>query len=203
MSKGVLTLSSTTRAWDSGGAVEDTSLVEAKATLETYFFSALRVCRAVLPTMRAQGEGLIINVSSIGGMVGLPFQGLYSASKYALEGMTQALRVEVKPFGIHVVLINPGDTATSYTKNRRICQDSGENSAYAVQFRKSLKIIEKNEIEGSSPERVAKTLLRIVSSTNPKPRYIAGTIIEQLAVALQRWLPEGVFERAIALYYGM
>jgi NAD(P)-dependent dehydrogenase (short-subunit alcohol dehydrogenase family) len=186
-----------------GGAVEDTSLDEAKATLETNFFGVLRVCHAVLPVMRSQGKGLIVNMSSIGGLVGLPYVALYSASKYAVEGMTQALRLEVNPFGINVVLINPGDTATDFTQNRRLCQQSGEGSAYYEQFQRTLAIIEKNEIEGSSPERVAKVLLRVVSSAKPKRRYIAGNLFERLAVILRRYLPESVFEWGIAKYYSM
>ena len=186
-----------------GGAVEDTSLAEAKATMEVNFYGVMRVCKAVLPEMRSQGQGLIVNISSIGGLVGLPFVALYSASKYAVEGMTQALRLEVKPFGIRVVLINPGDIATGFTKNRRLCQGVGPISAYNAQFQRTLAIIERNEIQGSSPELVANTLLRVVRRKSPKMRYIAGNLFERLAVVLRRWLPEGVFSWAISKYYGM
>jgi NAD(P)-dependent dehydrogenase (short-subunit alcohol dehydrogenase family) len=186
-----------------GGAVEDTSLKEARTTIETNFLGVLRVCRAVLPAMRAQGKGLIVNISSIGGLVGLPFQGLYSASKYALEGMTKALRAEVKSFGIRVVLINPGDLATSFTKNRRLCQASRSNSVYARQFKRTLAIIEKNENGGSSPDIVAKTLLKAVSSPRPKPRYVIGNPFERLVVWLLPWFPESVFEWGVSQYYGM
>ncbi|TFG73451.1 MAG: SDR family NAD(P)-dependent oxidoreductase [Anaerolineales bacterium] len=186
-----------------GGAVEDTSLAEAKDTIETNFFGVLRVCKAVLPAMRAQGAGRIINVSSIAGMIGCPFVSLYSASKYAMEGMTDALRMEVTPYGIKVILINPGDIATGFTKNRRLCQEAGYTSAYSDQFQRTLAIIEKNEIQGSSPDMVAKVLLKAVSSQSPKRRYIAGTLVERVAVMLRRWLPEGVFSWAVSKYYGM
>jgi len=86
------------------GSLEDTTIEEAKSQLDTNFFGALRVCRAVLPTMRKQNAGYIVNISSIGGLIGLPFQSAYSASKFALEGAMEALRLEVKPFGIQVVL---------------------------------------------------------------------------------------------------
>jgi NAD(P)-dependent dehydrogenase (short-subunit alcohol dehydrogenase family) len=186
-----------------GGAIEDTSLAEAKATLETNFFGVLNVCRAVLPSMRSLGGGLIVNISSIGGLVGLPFQGLYSASKFAVEGMTEALRLELKSFGVKVVLINPGDIATSFTQNRRICRDSVNASVYDAQFQRALNIIEQNETSGSTPELVAKTLLKIVRSTSPNPRYVAGTLIERLAVLLRRILPAVWFEWVLAKYYGM
>lgn len=186
-----------------GGAVEDTSLAEARDTLEINFLGVLCVCRAVLPVMRSQGKGLIVNMSSIGGMIGLPFQGLYSASKFAVEGMTEALRMEVKPFGIRVVLINPGDIATAFTKNRRQCQFSDEASAYHTQYQRTIAIIEKNETGGSNPELVARTLLKVVRSTSAKPRYIAGTMVERLAVVLHRLLPASVFQWAVSKYYGL
>lgn len=101
------------------GSVEDTSLDEAQRQLDTNFFGVLRVCHAALPIMRRQASGLIVNVSSLGGLVGLPFQGLYSASKFAVEGMTEALRMEVRPFGVRVVLVEPGDFRTGFTEQRR------------------------------------------------------------------------------------
>ncbi|MGD1994460.1 MAG: SDR family oxidoreductase, partial [Anaerolineae bacterium] len=97
------------------GAVEDTTLAEARAQMETNFFGVVRVCRAVLPRMRERGAGLIVNVSSLGGVIALPFQAFYSASKFAVEGFTEALRMEVKPFGVQVVLIQPGDLSTGFT----------------------------------------------------------------------------------------
>lgn len=100
------------------GPIEDTSIEEARHQLDTNFFGVLRVCKAVLPSMRARGSGLIVNVSSLGGMVGLPFQGLYSASKFALEGLTESLRQEVAPFGVQVTLLQPGDVRTAITDNR-------------------------------------------------------------------------------------
>jgi NAD(P)-dependent dehydrogenase (short-subunit alcohol dehydrogenase family) len=186
-----------------GGAVEDTAIEEAQATFETNFFGALRICHAVLPAMRAQGSGTIINISSIGGMISLPFQGLYSASKYALEGMSEALRMEVKRFGVHVVLVEPGDTATQFTANRRTTRGADENSVYREAYRRTLAQIEADERNGAAPETVARTVLRIVDSPHPKVRYVVGPFHQKLAVLVKRLIPSGVFERIIMMTYGI
>jgi NAD(P)-dependent dehydrogenase (short-subunit alcohol dehydrogenase family) len=186
-----------------GGAVEDTALEEAQATFETNFFGALRVCHAVLPAMRAQRNGTIINISSIGGMISLPFQGLYSASKYALEGMSEALRMEVKRFGIHVVLVEPGDTCTQFTANRRNTRGADENPIYREAYRRTLARIEADERNGAAPETVARTVLRIVASSRPKVRYVVGPFQQKLAVLLKRLIPSGLFERIIMMTYGI
>jgi len=104
------------------GAVEFTTMDEAREQFETNFFGTVRVCRAVLPVMRQQGSGRILNVSSIAGRIGIPFQAFYSASKFAIEGFTEALRMEVAPFGIQVVLIEPGDFRTGFTAARRMAE---------------------------------------------------------------------------------
>ncbi len=186
-----------------GGAVEDTSTDEAQATLDTNFFGVLRVCHAVLPTMRAQGHGAIINISSIGGMIALPFQGLYSASKYALEGVSEALRMEVKHFGIHVVLVEPGDTHTQFTANRRNTRRADESPIYREMYRRALAQIESNERNGASPETVARTVLRIVASSRPQVRYVVGPFHQRLAVLVKRLIPAGLFERIIMMVYGV
>ena len=108
------------------GSVEDTSIDEARAQMETNFFGVLRVCRSVLPVMRKQGSGYIINISSLAGVLGLPFSGLYSASKFALEGMTESLRLELRSFGVCVVLIEPGDFNTQLPANRRVAMGPGK-----------------------------------------------------------------------------
>lgn len=186
-----------------GGAVEDTAIEEAKATFETNLFGVLRVCQAVLPTMRAQHNGLIVNVSSVGGRIGLPFQGLYSASKFALEGMTEALRMEVKHLGIDVVLIEPGDIRTDFTENRRPVAATMSTSAYADQYRETISRVEDDERHGSPPTRVAHVVWRVIRARNPKPRYIAGRLHEKAAVWVKRWLPDAWFEWILMKNYGL
>ncbi len=185
------------------GAVEDTSLAEAYETFETNFFGVLRVCHTVLPTMRAQASGLIINVSSIGGMMGLPYQGLYSASKFAIQGLTEALRMEVKAFGICVVLIEPGDIRTQFTANRRSTRLSGHDSTYAQVYRRALAKIEADERQGAPPEIVAKLMSRIIAHPSPRPRYIVGPFYEKLAVWIKHLLPARFFEWIMMKNYGL
>jgi NAD(P)-dependent dehydrogenase (short-subunit alcohol dehydrogenase family) len=190
-----------------GGAVEDTSLAEAKALFETNFNGVLRVCRAVLPHMRARRHGLIVNVSSIGGVMGLPFQGLYSASKFALEGLSASLRMEVKPFDIHVVVLEPGDIRTSFTANRRTVRAAVNEtlgpSAYRERYAAALSRIEADEQGGPSPDVVARTLTRIVNSRVPRPRYVVGPFYERVAAWASRALPAELFEWLLMKYYGV
>lgn len=186
-----------------GGSVEDTSLEEAKATFETNVFGVLRVCRAVLPTMRAQGRGYIVNISSIGGLMGLPYQGLYSASKFALEGLTESLRMEILPFGIHAVLLEPGDICTPFTANRRSVQGAVSNPAYREQYATTLAKIEADEQGGASPDVVARALLRLLRHRRPKLRYVVGPVYEQLAVVARRVLPDRLFQWLLMQNYGI
>lgn len=183
------------------GAIEDTSIEEAKSQMETNFFGVLRVCRAVLPIMRAQKEGLIVNIGSLGGIIALPFQGLYSASKFALEGLTEALRLEVKPFGIRVTLIEPGNFRTCFTDNRVRVAAWKSESAYASNAERALQIMEEDERRGKDPEGVAILLERILCSSNLAPRYKVGPAFEQLAAFLKGILPGRLFEWALAKYY--
>lgn len=181
------------------GAVEDTLMEEAKSQLETNFFGVLRVCKAALPVMRAQGEGLIVNVSSLGGIIALPFQALYSASKFAVEGLTEALRLEVRPFGIRVTLIEPGDMRTDFTTHR--VRVTAPGSAYELYAERTLEIMERDERTGGAPEAVAVLLERILRSPSPAPRYRVGPAFQRLAAALKGILPDRLFEWALAKYY--
>lgn len=184
-----------------GGALEDYSIEEAKALFETNFFGVLRVCRAALPVMRRQAAGTIINVSSMGGLIALPFQALYSATKFAVEGLSEALRMEVKPLGIHVVLVEPGDTRTGFTDARRKSPATPQNPAYAEACARALKVAESDERNGTPPARVARLVERIIASRSPRPRYRVGPAFQHLAVALKSILPNRLFLWALSKYY--
>ena len=182
------------------GAIEDTSLDEAKSQLDTNLFGAMRVCKAVLPSMRARGAGLIINIGSLAGLVGLPFQGLYSASKFAIEGFTEALRLEVAAFGVEAVVVEPGDIATSVVENRVRAAASGEGSAYRDAFRAVVATYEKEERAGAAPTVVARRILAIIETS---PRYAAGPFAQRLLTGLKAFVPAKTFEWGLMLYYGL
>ncbi len=183
------------------GAVEDTLVEEARALFETNFFGVLRVCRAVLPTLRAQGSGLIVNVSSLGGLVTIPFQGFYSASKYALESMSDALRMELRPFGIHVTLLEPGDFKTGFTESRAFASGSGEGSAYDERCRRAVAVMEQDEQNGADPRQLAELLAKIIANPSPRNRYSVGALTQRLAVAARHVLPSALLDRALRAVY--
>ena len=183
-----------------GGSIEDTADNEARAIFETNVHGTLRVCRAVLPTLRAQGSGTIVNVSSIGGRIALPFQGLYSATKFAIEGLTESLRMEVARFGIRVVLVEPGDFATGFTDSRRSAR-AAESDAYAGAYRAALAVVEKDERGGASPTLVARLVARILAARSPRLRYTVGPLFQRLAVRLRNVLPSKLFGWALRKYY--
>ena len=185
------------------GAVEETSDQEALAIFETNLLGILRVCRAVIPAMRSQRSGIIINISSIGGRIGLPFQGFYSATKFALEGLTEALRMEISGFGIRAVLIEPGDFCTGFTDSRHLVEKSSSSDVYRSSQDHVLSIVEKDERGGASPDAIARLVARILSKRSPRVRYTVGPIAQKLAAALKRILPSKWFEWALSKYYGV
>ncbi|QDE95077.1 SDR family oxidoreductase [Myxococcus xanthus] len=185
------------------GAAEDTSIEEARAQLDANFLGALRVCKAVLPSMRERRSGRIIQVSSLGGQVGLPFQSLYSASKFALEGFTEALRQEVAEFGIEATLVQPGDVRTQLTQNRVCVAKAGAGSVYQERFEAVLKAIENGEREGLAAEDVAKTVLEVMERGAPRVRYPVAQLAQRVAVVAKAVLPSRTFEQILMSIYGL
>jgi NAD(P)-dependent dehydrogenase (short-subunit alcohol dehydrogenase family) len=169
------------------GAIEDTPVALAQAQFNTNVFGVMRVCRSVLPVMRSQGRGLIVNVTSIAGELSLPFQGLYSASKFAVEGMSDALRVEVRPFGIDVVLVQPGDFRTGFTAARQVA--TNDQSAYSARAGRALAIAASDENAGADPRQVAQLIGRIVLNSRPRARYVVGPAAQEWLMRLRHVLP--------------
>jgi short-subunit dehydrogenase len=151
--------------------------------------------------MRRAGKGLVINSSSIGGLIGLPYQGVYSSSKFAVEGFSEALSKELKPFGIKVVILEPGDFKTGFTKGRKFSSLIKKNSAYYDDFLKTVSVFEYDEVNGCNPELIGKLLYKIINTNNPKLRYPVGYLNQKLSLVLKRFLPERIFEKIIIDYY--
>jgi len=185
-----------------GGPIETSPAEYIKLQMDTNFMGTVNVTREVLPVMRNQGGGVIINFSSIGGLMGLPFQAFYSAGKFAIEGFSEALRMEVRQFNIKIVLINPGDFHTSNSANRRnFLAPTDENDPYHEQYLKTLAIIEKDEANGWEPKILAEKLVRIAECKNPHHRYIISSFEQKLAVFLKYVLPGKLFAMILEDHY--
>lgn len=181
-------------AYELAGALEETSIDEAKAQFETNFFGVVRMVKAVLPLMRRQKHGHVINVSSLSGVSAIPFMGMYSASKFALEGFTEVLRLEVSPFNIHVSLTEAGFLKTPMMNHRQV--GANRIPEYDPWRQRALNAIRGHEEKGPGPQLVAETLLEIVSSNTPRLRYLIGQQARSVA-RLRRFLPAGMFLQGV------
>jgi NAD(P)-dependent dehydrogenase (short-subunit alcohol dehydrogenase family) len=186
-----------------GGAIEDTTAAEAQAQFDTNFFGTHRVCRAVLPQLRAQRSGTIINMSSLAGRIAVPFQGFYSATKFAIEAYTEALRMEVRPFGIAVSLIEPGDYATAFTTNRRMTAGSVSASPYYESMHRAIATMARDEQANHDLSPVIAAVEKILESRRPALRYPRATAVQRVFNALRPFLPQAVVEYLIRDTYGL
>lgn len=187
-----------------GGPAETLPTDYLKLQMDTNFIGMVSLTREVLPHMRKQGGGMIINFSSIGGIMGLPFQAYYSAGKFAIEGFSEALRMEVRKFNIKIVLINPGDFNTNNTRNRRsFLSGTNPDDPYRLYYKTALEIIEKDETGGWKPEILANKILKIAQKDNPRYRYIIASPEQKLAVMLKHILPGKLFEKILSSHYGL
>ena len=183
-----------------GGPLEFSSLEDAERQMDVNWMGMVRFLHYVLPVMRAQGGGKILCFSSIGGLMGLPFQGLYSASKFAIEGYCEALRLETKAFGIQVVVIEPGDFATAFTAQRKSVADPQAYEVYKS-YAKSLASIEHDETTGLKPEFLADKIAKIVRKKRPRYQYVISTLEQRLSVTLKKILPPSWFAAILGSYY--
>lgn len=176
------------------GSLEDTTIEEAKQLFDTNYFGAVRVTRAVLPVMRVQSGGQIMLVGSIGGLIGLPFIGHYSASKFALDGFMQALRTEIKPFGIEATVIHPGDYKTGIAANQVTAARAADGSPYAEVCKRTVDLYTDNVNAAPEPLAIAKLVSRLAGRKRLAPNYIVGSPLEKAGVGLKAWLPASSFE---------
>jgi NAD(P)-dependent dehydrogenase (short-subunit alcohol dehydrogenase family) len=180
--------------YELAGALEELSSEEARAQFETNFFGVVRMVNAVLPLMRQQKRGHIVNVSSLTGLTAVPFMGIYSASKFALEGYTEALRQEVRPFNIQVSLTEAGFLRTPMMNHRQV--GARRMTEYDPWRQRALNAIRASEETAPGPELVANTLLEIISSSSPRLRYLIGPQAKSVT-RLRRFLPAGMFEQGV------
>ena len=182
------------------GPIEDTPTEEMRNVFNTNFFGAIDVMKGVLPQMRKQKSGTIINVTSIAGYMGLPFRGVYSATKAALEIVTEAARMEVKNFGIDIVNVAPGDFATNIAAGR-YHTPVFEDSAYKKVYRANLDLMDAHVDGGMNPEAVAKKVLEIIYTKNPKIHYKVGGFMEKFSIVLKRILSDKMYEKLLMNHY--
>ncbi|MFL6308587.1 MAG: SDR family oxidoreductase [Nitrososphaeraceae archaeon] len=192
--------------YEQHGPVEELSMEEIKTQFETNFFGAVRVMKAVLPMMRKQRSGTIVNVSSIGGKIGVPLNSAYVGSKFALEGFSESMKYELEGFGIKVILIEPGAVNTNYLENSRQAQKAmNPDSPYAELSKMVSEGVRERfkETSSSSPMQVAEVILTAIKSEKPNTRYLVGN--DAIAInerrksssdsELERWIKEGLLEQ--------
>ncbi len=181
------------------GPLEETPNVEILNAFDTNFNGPLNVIKSVLPQMRLQQKGLIINITSIAGYMGLPFRGIYSATKGALEIVTESLSLETREFGIHVSCIAPGDFATNIASGRYHVPISN-GSPYEKAYGNTLKHIDNHVNDGGNPMDVAKLVYKIINTKEPGIHYKVGSFIQKFSIVLKRILPETWYERLLLSY---
>lgn len=186
--------------YGSYGAIEDVPLEEARRQFEVNIFGLAHLTNLVLPGMRANGYGRIVNISSMGGKVYTPYGGWYHATKHALEGLTDCLRLELRQFGIHPILIEPGGIRTDWgiiaAENLKKTSGTGAYAADAVRTAERMsKLYAGHSL--SEPSLIAKTILRSVTARRPRPRYVAGKYAK-VSISMRHLLGDRIFDRLIS-----
>lgn len=183
-----------------GGPLEFATEEEIREQMDTNFMGLVHCVDAVLPHMRNKGYGKIIAISSIGGLMGLPFQGFYSASKFAIESYCEALRLETKQFGVKVVVVRPGDFATGFTGSRKKTIHAEASQIY-TSYAESMAKVEHDETGGLKPQVLARRISRILRKKNPLYGYVVASFEQRLSVFLKRVLPAKWFASILRGYY--
>ncbi|MBR3491913.1 MAG: SDR family oxidoreductase [Bacteroidales bacterium] len=183
-----------------GGPLEFATEEEIRLQMDTNFMGLVHCVDAVLPHMRRQGGGKIIALSSIGGLMGLPFQGFYSASKFAIEGYCEALRLETQQQGVKVVVLRPGDFSTGFTGSRKKVADEAALQAYPL-YREAIEKVEHDENGGLKPVVLAQKINRIINMQHPRNGYVVASFEQKLSVWIKRILPAKWFDRILGSYY--
>ena len=182
------------------GPIEEIPEAEIKNNFETNLFGPINVIKAVLPSMRTHGSGLIINITSIAGYMGLPYRGIYSASKGAFELVTEAFRMELKDFNIQMTNVAPGDFATNIASGRYHAPIL-DNSPYKTPYGNTLKLMDSHVDSGKDPQLMAKAIYKIINTSNPKIHYKVGEFMQKFSIVLKRILPDIIYEKLLINHY--
>ncbi|MBW1298692.1 SDR family oxidoreductase [Aquimarina litoralis] len=182
------------------GPIEEIPEEEIIKNFTTNYFGPINVAKAVLPIMRKQHSGLIINITSIAGYMGLPFRGVYSASKAALEVTTEAWRMELKAFNVQMTNIAPGDFATNIAAGRYHAPVVS-GSPYEKSYGDSLQLMNEHVDDGMDPNEMAKAVYKVIQTNNPKVHYKVGAFMQKFSIVLKRILPDKVYEKLLMNHY--
>ena len=184
------------------GACEDYTLQELRDVMETNFFGQAMMIKRALPLMRENGGGKIVLFSSVNGVLAVPYQGAYTASKHAVEGFAEALRMEASLFGVSVCVVEPGDHRSGSSKYRRHAATDNPENPYYQDYRRTIGKIDHDEKNGSDPDRLGRTIAGALRKKRLPARLLIASPDQKLAVLLHRLLPKKLFARFLTLYYG-
>ena len=182
------------------GSLEEASIDEAKELFETNFFGVLRMCQAVLPIMRQQNYGRIVNISSVLGFLPAPYMGIYAATKHAIEGYSESLDHEVRQFGIRVSVVEPGFTRTNLNQNSQPVHQPLKE--YSSERGRAQAAVTKSIANGARPDVVASVVIAALTDRTPRLRYPAGRKAKFLAL-LKKFAPQGVLDRGLRKQFGL
>lgn len=182
------------------GPLEEIPEIEIENNFKTNFFGPLNIIKKILPFMRSKKSGLIINITSLAAYVGTPYRSVYSASKAALDLVSETLNMETKNFNINIVTIAPGEFATNIA-SRRFHSELNKKSPYYYKYSKALDSMNTHVNKGADPIKIAKKVFKVVNAKNPKKKYIIGSFLERIAPYLKLILPQKIFENIVMKSY--
>jgi short-subunit dehydrogenase len=182
------------------GPIEETPDSEIKKAFQTNVFGPVDLIKSVLPQMRKQNTGLIINITSIAGYMGLPYRGIYSATKGTLELLTEALRMEIKDFNIKMTNVAPGDFTTNIASGR-YHSPILEDSPYKKPYGNTLKLMDEHVDQGNDPIEMAEVIYKIIHINNPKIHYKVGAFMQKFSIVLKRLLPDKTYEKILLNHF--
>lgn len=184
----------------SAGSFEKTPMIDIKRSFEVNCFGVIQVSQAVIPMMRAQNYGRIINISTLGSTMGLPFRAFYSASKGAMDLVTEALRLEVEKFGIQACTIHPGDVKTNIA-DHRIISANYQDETYGKVFKSAFQAFDASFHKAKNPEIFGPLIEKIIKSKNVKRNYYVGSFTERLGHKLKKFLPYYLYEWILKIHF--